>query len=68
MTIRLTTPFTQEALSGLRAGDRVLVSGVIYTARDAAHGRLAGPRRAGGLDRPGRGDRRRRPAAAAGTD
>ena len=41
MTIRLTTPFTQEALSDLRAGDRVLVSGVIYTARDAAHGRLA---------------------------
>lgn len=27
-------------LPGLRAGDRVLLSGTIYTARDAAHKRL----------------------------
>ena len=31
-----------DCLSGLRAGDRVLLSGTIYTARDAAHKRLFG--------------------------
>lgn len=39
-TLRLTAPFEKAELEKLRAGDRVLVSGVIYTARDAAHGRL----------------------------
>ncbi|MBQ9358524.1 MAG: Fe-S-containing hydro-lyase [Abditibacteriota bacterium] len=39
-TIRLTAPLTEEAAAGLRAGDRVLLSGTIYTARDAAHARL----------------------------
>ena len=39
-TIRLHTPLTDEVVSGLRAGDRVLLSGVIYTGRDAAHKRL----------------------------
>ena len=38
--IRLTAPLTREAIAALRAGDSVLLSGVIYTARDAAHGRL----------------------------
>ncbi len=38
--IRLEAPFTKEKLSKLRAGDTVLLSGVIYTARDAAHKRL----------------------------
>lgn len=37
---RLHTPFTDEVVSGLHAGDRVLLSGVIYTGRDAAHKRL----------------------------
>ena len=37
---RITTPLTREKAAGLRAGDRVLLSGVIYTARDAAHKRL----------------------------
>ena len=37
---RISTPFTQEKAAALRAGDRVLLSGVIYTARDAAHKRL----------------------------
>lgn len=37
---RLTAPFQKEELAKLRAGDRVLVSGIIYTARDAAHGRF----------------------------
>ncbi len=38
--IRLTAPFTKEKLASLRAGDNVLLSGVIYTARDAAHKRI----------------------------
>lgn len=38
--IRLTTPLTKESIKGLKAGDEVLLSGVILTARDAAHKRL----------------------------
>jgi len=38
--IRITTPLTSDALKPLKAGDEVLISGVIYTARDAAHKRL----------------------------
>jgi fumarate hydratase subunit beta len=37
---RVQLPLTQEAVEGLRAGDHVLLSGVIYTARDAAHRRM----------------------------
>ena len=40
MEYRLQTPITKEQLSVLRAGDRVLLSGTVYTARDAAHKRL----------------------------
>lgn len=36
----LTPPLSADDLAALRAGDRVSVSGVIYTARDAAHRRL----------------------------
>lgn len=36
----LQTPLNQSAVEALRAGDRVLFSGVIYTARDAAHKRM----------------------------
>lgn len=39
--IRLCTPLTEQDLAQLRAGDAVLLSGVLYTARDAAHRRLA---------------------------
>ncbi len=39
-TKHLTTPLTDEAISGLRIGDHVTFTGVIYTARDAAHKRL----------------------------
>ncbi|MEG0091935.1 MAG: Fe-S-containing hydro-lyase [Oscillospiraceae bacterium] len=39
-TIRLTTPLTEEQTRGLKAGDNVLISGVIYTGRDAAHKRF----------------------------
>ena len=38
--IRLTTPLSKEDVERLRAGDRVLLSGVVYTARDTAHKRL----------------------------
>lgn len=38
--IRIQGPFTKEKLRGLRAGDRVLLSGTIFTARDAAHKRM----------------------------
>ncbi len=37
---RLTPPLTDEVLEGLRAGDKVLITGRIYTARDAAHKRF----------------------------
>ncbi|WPC41716.1 Fe-S-containing hydro-lyase [Clostridium sp. JS66] len=40
MEKRITTPFTEEKVKDLKAGDSVLVSGVIYTARDAAHKRF----------------------------
>ena len=36
----LTTPVTPEMLAPLTAGDTVLLSGVVYTARDAAHQRM----------------------------
>ncbi len=39
-TYKLTTPLKEEDIKKLRAGDSVKLSGVIYTARDLAHGRL----------------------------
>jgi len=39
-SITLTTPLTDEVIEGLKIGDHVRFSGVIYTARDAAHKRL----------------------------
>ena len=38
--VKITTPLTREMARSLRAGDSCLISGVIYTARDAAHKRL----------------------------
>ncbi len=38
--VRLTTPLDEDTVRSLRAGDRVLLSGVVYTARDAAHKRM----------------------------
>ena len=38
--IRLTTPLTQDKVRSLHIGDRVLISGTIYAARDAAHKRM----------------------------
>lgn len=38
--IKITTPLTKDIVKTLKAGDRVLISGKIYTARDAAHKRM----------------------------
>ncbi len=37
---RLRAPFTKEVARSLQSGDRILLSGVIYTLRDAGHKRL----------------------------
>ena len=36
----ITPPLTDADAESLKAGDRVRITGVLYTARDAAHGRL----------------------------
>ena len=36
----ITTPLSDADVESLKSGDRVRITGVIYTARDAAHGRL----------------------------
>lgn len=40
MAVRITTPITRAQARALKAGDTVLLTGVLYTARDAAHKRL----------------------------
>ncbi len=40
MSKRITAPLSPEVAKELRCGDSVLLSGTIYTARDAAHKRL----------------------------
>lgn len=40
MKKKITLPMTKEDARALRAGDAVLLTGTIYTARDAAHKRL----------------------------
>ena len=40
MAISVTLPMSRDVARSLKAGDSVLLSGVIYTARDAAHKRL----------------------------
>lgn len=39
--IALTTPISEAEIRKLRAGDQVLITGVLYTGRDAAHKRFA---------------------------
>ncbi|MEE8185861.1 MAG: Fe-S-containing hydro-lyase [Thermodesulfobacteriota bacterium] len=39
--LKITPPLADSDLKNLRAGDRVLITGVVYTARDAAHKRLS---------------------------
>ena len=38
--ISIETPLTDEAVQKLKTGDRVLINGYLYSARDAAHKRL----------------------------
>lgn len=40
MSIKISTPFTNEVIEILRAGDQISLSGTIYTGRDAAHKRM----------------------------
>ena len=40
MDKHISTPLTDDAIKGLRAGDEVRITGTIYTARDAAHKKL----------------------------
>ena len=39
--VRLRAPLRDEDILALRAGQQVLISGILYTARDAAHERMA---------------------------
>ena len=40
MKYKLSAPFDEKLIRSLRAGDRVELSGTVYTGRDAAHKRL----------------------------
>lgn len=40
MDKKIITPLTEDKTKSLKAGDSVLISGIIYAARDAAHKRL----------------------------
>jgi fumarate hydratase subunit beta len=41
MDKHITAPLTEETIADLHAGDMVYITGTIYTARDAAHKRMA---------------------------
>ena len=38
--IEITSPLTDDIIAGLKVGQKVYLSGIIYTARDAAHERI----------------------------
>ena len=40
MSIKINTPLTEDKIKNLKAGDSVLITGYIYTGRDAAHKRM----------------------------
>ena len=40
LSAKITAPFSTESIKSLRTGEFVMLSGVIYTGRDAAHKRL----------------------------
>jgi fumarate hydratase subunit beta len=42
---KLTTPLDKEQIRGLKAGEEILLSGIVYTARDQAHKRLVSARK-----------------------
>jgi fumarate hydratase subunit beta len=48
MSIKIKTPLTSEIVRNLHAGERVEISGAIYTARDAAHHRMIDMLKEGG--------------------
>jgi fumarate hydratase class I len=35
--IQLSFPFTEEKIRALKVGDEVLISGIVFTGRDAVH-------------------------------
>ena len=39
--MKVTTPFTDDVIAKLKAGDMIELTGEVYTARDAAHGLMA---------------------------
>ncbi|OMP66059.1 fumarate hydratase [Domibacillus epiphyticus] len=39
--IKIIAPFDEDTVRSLKSGDRVLISGTVYAARDAAHKRMA---------------------------
>ena len=45
--MEITTPFTEETIKSLKAGDTITLTGTIYTARDAAHARMLNSLQAG---------------------
>ena len=45
--IKLTPPLTDKVVAKLKAGDQVVITGVIFTARDMAHKRLVEGRQRG---------------------
>lgn len=44
---RIRTPLTPKVIADLKAGDAVLLSGIVYTGRDQAHARLVAAMKAG---------------------
>jgi fumarate hydratase subunit beta len=40
LSIHIHAPFDEQTIASLKSGDRVTISGTVYTARDAAHKRL----------------------------
>lgn len=46
-TRKITLPLTEELAKTLHAGDSVLVTGTIYTSRDAGHKRMCEARQEG---------------------
>ena len=48
MEYRISEPFTKEKFAQLKAGDTVMLTGTVYTARDAAHKRMVEMLQVGG--------------------
>ena len=48
MEKKISTPLKERVIENLKAGDRVLITGYIYTARDAAHKRMVDTLKSGG--------------------